>query len=411
VEKLCTSWSLLCANPAVFEFTAPPLSLYIHFPWCVSKCPYCDFNSHALRGELPEQAYVDALLKDLEFELPAVWGRTVQSVFMGGGTPSLFSPIAIERLLSGVRARLPLAPGAEITLEANPGTVEQEHFHGYREAGVNRLSIGIQSFNDRQLRTLGRIHASAQAHAAGRAARAAGFDNFNLDLMFGLPQQTLPQALDDLATAIELQPAHLSWYQLTLEPNTQFYAQPPTLPDDESKWEMQQHGQALLNGHGYTQYEVSAFARKGRACRHNINYWRFGDYLGIGAGAHGKITDAGTGAIRRTWRKRHPRAYLESAARNSFVEGARKLSAGETVFEYALNRLRLRQPFTLGEFETCTGLSRSWILTILRQAETDNFMTLNNETAKHTEKGWLFLDDLVARFLPEVTGNAGNHPN
>ncbi len=400
------------ASPAVFEFSAPPpLSLYIHFPWCVSKCPYCDFNSHALHDDFPENAYVEALLKDLELELPAVWGRTVQTIFMGGGTPSLFSPAAIERLLSGVRARLALAPGAEITLEANPGTVELERFAGYREAGVNRLSIGVQSFDDNQLRALGRIHAAAQASDAGRAARAAGFDNFNLDLMFGLPQQTSAQAVADLLAAIELQPTHLSWYQLTLEPNTLFHAHPPVLPDDDDRWAMQQAGQGLLLEHGYTQYEVSAFARAGRISQHNLNYWRFGDYLGIGAGAHGKVTDAGAGRIRRTWRKRHPRAYLESADCSGFIQGQRELGAEETLFEYALNRLRLRQPFSLSEFEARSGLPRSGIIPILRQAEIDGLLILDNETVNHSEKGWLFLDDLVARFLPEVTCNAGNHPN
>jgi oxygen-independent coproporphyrinogen-3 oxidase len=397
-----------CTHTAVFEFHGlPPLSLYIHFPWCVSKCPYCDFNSHALRDEPPEQAYVDALLKDLELELPSVWGRTVQSVFMGGGTPSLFSAQAIDRLLSGVRARLPLAPDAEITLEANPGTVEQERFTGYREAGINRLSIGIQSFNDSHLRTLGRIHTAEQAQAATQSARAAGFENFNLDLMFALPGQNPQQALEDLAAALALQPAHLSWYQLTLEPNTLFYVQQPALPDDELRWQIHESGHTLLTDAGYTQYEVSAFALEGAECRHNLNYWRFGDYLGIGAGAHGKISDAAAGTIRRTWRKRHPRAYLDADDRNNAIDGRRDLSADEAVFEFAINRLRLKQPFALGEFSACCGLETHWIIPRIQAAQADGLLYLDGDIVRHTEKGWLFLDDLVERFLPEVNRNAG----
>jgi len=296
----------------MFQFTAlPPLSLYIHFPWCVRKCPYCDFNSHAVRGDLPEDQYIDALLADLESDLPRVWGRPVRSVFLGGGTPSLFSPEAIERLLAGVRARVTLVPEAEVTLEANPGTVETERFRGYRAAGVNRLSIGIQSFQPEQLQKLGRIHGRDEALAAAQAARAAGFDNFNLDLMFGLPQQTLDEALADLRTALALNPTHLSLYQLTLEPNTLFHAQPPELPDEDVLAAMQEALQAELADAGFTQYEVSAYARAGRRCRHNLNYWQFGDYLGIGAGAHAKITDAD--GITRLWKVKQPRNFLETA--------------------------------------------------------------------------------------------------
>jgi len=388
-------------------FTAhPPLSLYIHFPWCVHKCPYCDFNSHAISSELPETAYVDALLKDLEQELPAVWGRTVQTVFMGGGTPSLFSAAAIDRLLAGVRARLPLSPGAEITLEANPGTLEQAKFSGYREAGVNRLSIGIQSLNNTHLQALERIHDADEARHAAQAARNAGFDNFNLDLMFGLPQQTIAQAIDDLEAALELQPAHLSWYQLTLEPNTTFHARPPPLPDDEHRWDMQQQGHIQLARHGYTQYEVSAFARDGRQCRHNLNYWRFGDYLGIGAGAHGKITDAGGGIIRRRWKQRHPRAYLATAGTPQCNDGERDLGAAETVFEFALNRLRLNAGFALDEFESRCGLPRACILPALQRAVQDDLLTLQDGRVQHTDRGWQFLNDLLEYFLPEDTEHA-----
>ncbi|GMQ88236.1 MAG: radical SAM family heme chaperone HemW [Gammaproteobacteria bacterium] len=394
------------------KFNAPPpLSLYIHFPWCVHKCPYCDFNSHAIRGEVPESAYVEALLKDLEQELPAVWGRTMQTVFMGGGTPSVFSPQAIDQLLSGVRARLPLSPDAEITLEANPGTLEQEKFAGYRKAGVNRLSIGIQSLDDTHLKALERIHSAEQAIHAAAAARRAGFDDFNLDLMFGLPGQTTAQSCDDLLAAIELQPTHLSWYQLTLEPNTRFYAQPPLLPDNDRLWDMQHQGHSQLAAHGYTQYEVSAFAQAGRRCRHNLNYWRFGDYIGIGAGAHGKITDGGRGVIARRWKQRHPQTYLETAGSEQCIDGQRHLTEAETVFEFALNRLRLRQGFELGEFEAGCGLQRRRILPILQQAASDGLLVLDESKVQHTDEGWRFLNDLLERFLPEETQRAGSNPD
>jgi len=396
----------------VFKFSAPPpLSLYIHFPWCVHKCPYCDFNSHAIKGEVPESAYVEALLKDLEQELPAVWGRTVQTVFMGGGTPSVFSPQAIDQLLGGVRARLPLSPNAEITLEANPGTVEQEKFAGYREAGVNRLSIGIQSLNDVHLKTLERIHSAEQAIRAAAAARRAGFDDFNLDLMFGLPGQTTAQCCDDLLAVIELQPTHLSWYQLTLEPNTRFYAQPPTLPDNDRLWDMQNHGHSQLAAHGYTQYEVSAYAQAGRRCRHNLNYWRFGDYIGIGAGAHGKITNGGQGVITRRWKQRHPQAYLSTAGSGPCIDGQHDLTEAEAVFEFALNQLRLRQGFDLGGFEASCGLQRSRILPILQQATSDGLLVLDGGKVRHTDEGWRFLNDLLERFLPEETQHAGSNPD
>jgi putative oxygen-independent coproporphyrinogen III oxidase len=396
----------------MFEFPAPPpLSLYIHFPWCVRKCPYCDFNSHPLRETLPEQAYVDALLADLEQELPLVWGRTVRTIFMGGGTPSLFSVAAIERLLSGVRARLPLNPDAEITLEANPGTVEQEKFAGYRDAGVNRLSIGVQSFSATQLRTLGRIHSADNALEAARAARAAGFDNFNLDLMFGLPGQTVEQALADLAAATGLEPAHLSWYQLTIEPNTLFHNSPPELPDDDRKWAIQQAGQSFLAGQGYTQYEVSAYARAARHCRHNLNYWRFGDYIGIGAGAHGKLTDGGHGRITRRWKKRHPNDYLSSAGGAGCIAGQRQLSAEEAVFEFALNRFRLREGFTLEDFRAASGLDPKAIGPLLEQAAAAGLLTLHDEHVVHTETGWRFLDDLIERFLAEEDRHDREQPH
>ncbi|HED52287.1 MAG TPA: oxygen-independent coproporphyrinogen III oxidase-like protein, partial [Gammaproteobacteria bacterium] len=376
----------------MFRFTAtPPLSLYIHFPWCVRKCPYCDFNSHAVKNDLPEEAYIDALLADLEQELPSVWGRTVQSVFMGGGTPSLFSPDALDRLLAGIRARLPLKPDAEITLEANPGTVEQARFEGYRQAGINRLSIGVQSLNPDHLEVLGRIHSADEARRAAEAARNAGFDNINLDLMFGLPQQTVKQALDDLDALIALRPDHISWYQLTLEPNTLFHAQPPSLPDDDVRWAMQEQGQIRLAEHGYSQYEVSAFARDRHRCRHNLNYWSFGDYLGIGAGAHGKVSDAARSAITRRWKKRHPKNYLAAASDGSFLDGQRDLERAEAVFEFALNRLRLKQGFTLAEFEAASGLPATDIQALIVRACDDGLLDFDGKQVKHTDTGWRFL--------------------
>ncbi len=385
----------------MFRFQAsPPLSLYIHCPWCARKCPYCDFNSHAIQGELPETEYIEALLRDLEQELPAVWGRTVQSIFIGGGTPSLFSPQAIDQLLGGIRARLTLHPALEITLETNPGSAEQEKFTAYRQAGVNRLSIGIQSLNDTHLKALGRIHDSRQALRAARSARQAGFDNFNLDLMFGLPQQSVAQAIEDLQAVIQLQPAHLSWYQLTLEPNTLFHSRPPALPDDDRKWEMQCRGQSLLAEHGYTQYEVSAYAQAGKHCRHNLNYWKFGDYIGIGAGAHGKITAAAQGEIHRTWKRRHPKHYLASAGTRQCIDGQHKLAESEALFEFALNRLRLKQGFDLREFEAACGLDRNWILPIAQQAQNDGLLTLDGDRVQHTDRGWQYLNDLLELFLP-----------
>ncbi len=392
-----------------FRFTAtPPLSLYIHFPWCVRKCPYCDFNSHAVKDELPEDAYIDALLRDLEQELPSVWGRTVQSVFMGGGTPSLFSPASLDRLLAGVRARLPLKPDAEITLEANPGTVEQSRFEGYREAGINRLSVGVQSLNPDHLKALGRIHSAEEARHAVEAARRAGFDNINLDLMFGLPLQTVGQALDDLDALIALQPDHISWYQLTLEPNTLFYTQRPPVPDDDARCAMQEQGQARLADAGYAQYEVSAYTRPGHQCRHNLNYWEFSDYIGIGAGAHGKISDAARGTITRRWKKRHPKDYLAALQDGCFTDGEHELEQREAVFEFALNRLRLKAPFTLDTFEAATGLPTSCIQPQIEHARDNSLLDFDGKQVKHTSTGWQFLDNLVELFLPGEVDHAGD---
>jgi putative oxygen-independent coproporphyrinogen III oxidase len=335
-----------------------PLSLYVHFPWCVRKCPYCDFNSHAVRGEIEEDAYVDALIRDLDYELasaplPSSLPPLV-SIFAGGGTPSLFSGRSVGRLLEAAAQRLTFAPHIEITLEANPGTADAGNFREYRAAGVNRLSIGVQSLDAAQLKQLGRIHGPEEAVAAYRTARAAGFDNINLDLMYALPQQTPAQAQADLQAACALAPEHLSYYQLTLEPNTEFAARPPPLPDDDSAWAMQLAGQELLARHGYAQYEISAYAQPGRQCRHNRNYWEFGDYIGIGAGAHGKRS--GAGAIQRRARHKHPRAYLEAAGGGAALQEEKAVPAAELPFEYAMNALRLNQGFSLSAFEQRTGL-------------------------------------------------------
>lgn len=379
----------------------PPLSLYIHFPWCVAKCPYCDFNSHALNGALPEDRYVDALIADLELDLPRVWGRTVSSIFMGGGTPSLFSAAAMDRLLSAVRARLNLAPGAEITLEANPGTVEHDRFEAYREAGINRISLGIQSFNDRHLKRLGRIHSGGEAERAIAAVLDAGFNNFNLDLMWALPEQSVDEALDDLERALAFQPPHLSHYQLTIEPNTVFAARPPVLPDEDQAWDVQQACAERLSSAGFHAYEISAWAQPGAISRHNLNYWRFGDYLGIGAGAHGKITLPAEARILRTRRKSHPRPYLNALEDLSFIAEERSVESADRIFEYFLNRLRLREPFDLSEFETRTGLSRTEAAPSLERALALELLEPDgdgrNQVSAH---GWRCLNDLQGLFLP-----------
>ncbi len=395
----------------MFQFTAlPPLSLYVHFPWCVRKCPYCDFNSHEPRAgqssdvdnALPEAAYIDALVADLEQDLPSVWGRPVHTVFMGGGTPSLFSPEAIDRLLSALRARLPLAPDAEITLEANPGTVEQARFGEYRAAGINRLSIGIQSFDEAILQRLGRIHGRAEALRAAEAAHGAGFDNFNLDLMFGLPGQDAAGAIADLDTAIALAPPHLSYYQLTLEPNTLFAHLPPAgLPDDDLLWTMQEAAQARLAAHDYTQYEVSAYARPGHSCRHNLNYWRFGDYLGIGAGAHAKLSDAQHQCIERSSKRRNPRDYLARAGDATRIDSRRTLTREDAGLEFMMNALRLNAGFATSLFSAHTGLPISVVETPLHEAEVKGWIDWNLSTIRPTPAGQRFLNDLLALFLPE----------
>ncbi len=386
----------------MLSFHAPlPLSLYIHFPWCVRKCPYCDFNSHEAPGPIPENAYIDALLADLQQELPAVWGRPIQSIFIGGGTPSLMSPEGVDRLLSNLRSLLPLHPAVEITLEANPGTVEQQRFTEYHAAGINRLSIGIQSFNEEKLQRLGRIHSRAEALRAAEAAHGAGFDNFNLDLMFGLPDQDEAQAVADLEQAIALAPSHLSWYQLTIEPNTAFYHQPPVVPEDETLWAMQGRGQETLAAAGYGQYEVSAYAREGAQCQHNLNYWQFGDYLGIGPGAHGKITMAAEGRVERRWKQRHPQKYLQSATGEEVVAGRATLNREDLALEFMMNALRLTQGFDSRLFQERTGLPLSTVNKPLERAVALGLIEWETLRITPTERGRNYLNELLQLFMSE----------
>ena len=382
--------------------TTPPLSLYVHLPWCVRKCPYCDFNSHQARGALPFAAYVDALVADLDHDLPLAWGRTVQSVFFGGGTPSLFPADAIDAFLQAASARLRFAPGLEITLETNPGTAEHGRFEHYRAAGVNRISFGIQSFDDGCLQRLGRIHDSAQARSAVKLAQDAGFDNFNLDLMYALPGQTLAMAERDVECAIALQPTHVSHYQLTLEPNTIFAARPPVgIPDDDASWDMQERCQALLAEAGYAQYEVSAYARPGRQCAHNLNYWHFGDYLGIGAGAHGKLTLGADQSILRRWKTRHPADYLAKAGSAAAIGGDEAIAPQRRPFDYMLNALRLVDGFALSEFEARTGLPREAIAGELATALERGWIRIERDHVAPTELGQRFTNDVISLFLAD----------
>ena len=378
-------------------FQLPPLALYVHIPWCVRKCPYCDFNSHAAGPNLPEEAYVDALLADLDADLAQAHGRPLTSIFFGGGTPSLFSAKALGRLLDGVERRIPFVGDIEITLEANPGTFEQEKFAAYRRLGINRLSIGVQSFQVEKLKALGRIHDGDEAVRAADMARAAGFDNFNLDLMHGLPDQSLDDALGDLRIAIAQAPTHLSWYQLTVEPNTVFWNQPPVLPEDDTLWDIQEAGQALLAEHGYAQYEVSAYTQPERMARHNLNYWTFGDFLGIGAGAHGKLSTP-DGRISRTWKTRLPKDYLDPAKRYS--AGERVLTAEELPFEFLINVLRLSDGCSAELFSQRTGLPLEQLVEAREQAQRRGLLQADPARLAATREGQLFLNDLLQYFLP-----------
>ena len=406
----------------MLNFTSlPPLSLYIHIPWCVKKCPYCDFNSHTSPDSLPEIAYIDALIRDLEQEVPHVWGRTVQSIFIGGGTPSLFSGEAYDRLFSSLRALLPLSPHVEITLEANPGTFEAQHFSDYLNVGINRLSIGVQSFNNQSLTALGRIHDSKQAIKAIETAHAVGFKIINLDLMFGLPHQTEARARHDVDTAIALEPNHISYYQLTLEPNTLFHQQPPTLPDEDPIIAWQIANQQRLAQAGYQQYEVSAYAKNGRsslngsaeeksqskgsipfsACQHNLNYWHFGDYIGIGAGAHGKISDASTQSIIRRSKQKQPQRYLDTAGTEKCILTQETISEVDLGFEFMLNTLRLTDGFPTSLFYQHSGQAISHISKALQQAEALELITYDIHRICPTQKGQRYLNTLVELFLAE----------
>ncbi|UJZ94273.1 radical SAM family heme chaperone HemW [Photobacterium damselae subsp. damselae] len=380
----------------------PPLSLYVHIPWCVQKCPYCDFNSHALKAEIPELDYIDALLDDLSTDLLAYHlehgERKLHSIFIGGGTPSLISPEEIARLLQGIKARIPFSDDIEITMEANPGTVEAGRFQAYQQAGVNRISIGIQSFQDEKLKRLGRIHGAQEAITAAKLAAEAGLNSFNIDLMHGLPDQSINDALADLAQAIGLNPPHLSWYQLTIEPNTLFYSQPPTLPDDDDLWDIFEQGHKMLTDAGYVQYEISGYSKPGKQCQHNLNYWRFGDYLGIGCGSHGKIS-FDDGRIVRTVKVKHPRGYLNPE--KAYLDQETVVANDERPFEFFMNRFRLLEACPKQDFVARTGLPLTHIQGAIDWALAQNYLTESDTHWQITEHGKLFLNDLLAAFVED----------
>lgn len=391
------------------KITLPPLSLYIHVPWCVRKCPYCDFNSHEFKGKsaeehIPEAEYVQALLDDLEADLPYVQGREIQTIFIGGGTPSLLSVEAYKNLLEGLQKKVSFVKDIEITMEANPGTFEAEKFADYRKLGINRLSIGVQSFADKQLKHLGRIHDGQQAIAAIKMAKEAGFDNFNIDLMHGLPDQSEAQALADIQQAIDLGPTHLSWYQLTIEPNTEFFKRPPVLPEDETLWDIQEAGQKLLAKHGFIQYEVSAYAQADKQATHNLNYWQFGDYLGIGAGAHGKVTDLinapkslTASPVFRTWKTRAPKDFLNK--NKQFLAGKESIQNEDLGLEFLMNALRLQDGFDLNLFEQRTGFPLDTIADRINAAIEKGLLIKQGSQIKTTPQGSLFLNEILAFFM------------
>ncbi|HVO46927.1 MAG TPA: radical SAM family heme chaperone HemW [Steroidobacteraceae bacterium] len=391
--------------------TSPPLALYLHFPWCVRKCPYCDFNSYTLHGELAEERYIDALERDLESQAAEVLGREVSSIFLGGGTPSLFSPDAIAKALAAARRHLTVAADAEVTMEANPGTLERGRFTEYRAAGLNRVSLGAQSFDAGRLERLGRIHSPDETRRAAEELHAAGLSNFNLDLMYALPEQDLAAAISDIEAALALEPAHLSHYQLTLEPGTVFAAERPALPDDDIAAEMLAACRDRLDAAGFTQYEVSAYSRPDRRCRHNLNYWNFGDYLGVGAGAHGKLTCARSGTITRTTHAREPRRYL---AVSPAVPTRRAIAASEVVFEFMLNALRLTEGFGVELFERRTGLAWQSVLPKMRELERRGLVVLSEPpdaaaeglAVRPTELGLRFLNETLLAFLEETPKTA-----
>jgi oxygen-independent coproporphyrinogen-3 oxidase len=376
----------------------PPLSLYVHIPWCVRKCPYCDFNSHEAGKELDEPAYIAALMADLEQELELIDQREIHNIFFGGGTPSLFSAESINTIIEGISSKTSLAADIEISLEANPGTFEQQKFADYRSAGVNRLSLGIQSFNHDKLRRLGRIHDGREAIKAIEAAYAAGFDNINLDLMFGLPEQSMAEAIEDIELACGFKPAHISHYQLTIEANTYFHKHTPVLPATDLNWDMQQHCHDILNKHDYIQYEVSAFSKANKQCQHNMNYWCFGDYIGIGAGAHGKLTDVKNSSIQRRWKHRQPAAYIKHTMQGDSCSGTNILEQPDRLFEFLMNALRLRQGFSYELFQQRTGISTEQLLEACKNIDPD--LLVISETGLNTSpRGFDFLNDVLAGFL------------
>ncbi|MCJ8301812.1 radical SAM family heme chaperone HemW [Shewanella sp.] len=375
--------------------TLPPLSLYIHIPWCVQKCPYCDFNSHGQNGELPQQEYVDALLADLRNDLHYVQGRKIHTIFIGGGTPSLFDAAQIERLLTGVNEMIPFSEQIEITMEANPGTLEHDDFEAYSKAGVTRLSIGVQSFSTDKLNLLGRIHGKDEAQIAAQKAQSSGYRSFNLDLMHGLPNQSFEEAMADIDTAAKLSPPHLSWYQLTIEQNTLFHSKPPQLPDDEALWHIYEQGQKKLADLGYEQYEISAYAKPGFQCQHNINYWQFGDYLGIGCGAHGKVTLLQQNQILRTVKIKHPKGYL---AADEYTFDTVEVTEDERPLEYLMNRFRLMSAIPKAEFEQRTGLSHRVIAQGIEKAKNKTLLIENETHWELTAKGKMFVNELLSQF-------------
>jgi oxygen-independent coproporphyrinogen-3 oxidase len=382
--------------------TPPALSLYIHIPWCVQKCPYCDFNSHALKGGIPEHAYIEALIDDLEQDLQryslSQQPRKLHSIFIGGGTPSLISPQGIASILNQVEQRIAFENDIEITMEANPGTIEAERFAGYQKAGVTRISIGVQSFADDKLEALGRIHGSAEAINAANLAHQIGLKSFNLDLMHGLPEQNTEQALDDLRQAIELDPPHLSWYQLTIEPNTLFHFKPPTLPDDDALWDIFELGHNVLTDAGYVQYETSGYSKPGFQCRHNLNYWRFGDYLGIGCGAHGKISFA-DGRIIRTTKVKHPKGYLNLL--KPYLDSEQDVAPIDRPFEFFMNRFRLLEACPKREFVSTTGLEIEAVQPTIDWAKEKEYLIETDQEWQITHQGKLFLNELLEAFLPD----------
>ena len=384
--------------------TEPSLALYVHMPWCVRKCPYCDFNSHQLKSAAPDTSYIDALIRDFDLELPRLTGRRIDTVFFGGGTPSLFQPEDFSRLIGALRQRIAFAEDVEVTMEANPGTIERGRFSGYRDAGINRVSLGAQTFAPRALEVLGRIHSADDTHRAVAELRAAKLDNFNLDLMYALPQQTLEEALEDVRTACALGPAHVSYYQLTLEPGTVFHARPPQLPDEDAAWQIQTAGQKLLADAGYVQYEVSAYARLGKRCRHNLNYWLFGDYLGVGAGAHGKLSLALPQRILRTTKPKHPRDYQEQvrgagAGAGAAIGESSSIAVADLPFEFMLNALRLNEGFTVRDYRQRTGLEMASVQGKLAEGEGRGLLERQADGWRPTELGRRFLNNLQASFL------------